>query len=407
MGWVFFVMIRRPPRSTLFPYTTLFRSIVNALGGDLTGFEGVDLKKPLTLLPTGYAAEFAGLRAAPMSYAKQRNSLRDTAANILYDGARWGELNKLQQDRVDASSPEIQQLIEEGRKWRTHRGQDIDLQITEWYEEVDLIDEIYNKRLEFGLSAVRNGAIDLREFRQSHLSSASAYRRDAYETLDGKDKYADVQEWFDWISNNRPNTNPEKPEDFAYTKYLQDILLAPDLMQPEGFDYRERRIREENFKTDYGLDTFNYVLQRLGEGKDLDPLVQELLGGQEKYSYYWGSADEPGSIAWQVIQSRNNVEIETQLFIQWEESIDEDKFELEAGSSVLRSILRKRSQVRSKVRELDPLLDIFLFRWGYSSSLKASTNKYSDARRLAKTPYAMEPYMLRNSSVEQFSPTAS
>src|SRR3712207_7032595 len=36
-------MIRRPPRSTLFPYTTLFRSrhgarvVVNDLGGDVTG----------------------------------------------------------------------------------------------------------------------------------------------------------------------------------------------------------------------------------------------------------------------------------------------------------------------------------------------------------------------------------
>src|SRR4051812_50168228 len=27
----FFLMIRRPPRSTLFPYTTLFRSLVHAL----------------------------------------------------------------------------------------------------------------------------------------------------------------------------------------------------------------------------------------------------------------------------------------------------------------------------------------------------------------------------------------
>src|SRR5256885_9876266 len=27
-------MIRRPPRSTLFPYTTLFRSVVTQLGGD-------------------------------------------------------------------------------------------------------------------------------------------------------------------------------------------------------------------------------------------------------------------------------------------------------------------------------------------------------------------------------------
>src|ERR1039457_7347680 len=31
----FFLMIRRPPRSTLFPYTTLFRSVhVEALGGE-------------------------------------------------------------------------------------------------------------------------------------------------------------------------------------------------------------------------------------------------------------------------------------------------------------------------------------------------------------------------------------
>src|SRR5438309_4587544 len=38
--FVFFLMIRRPPRSTLFPYTTLFRSIVidvsdeEAIGGE-------------------------------------------------------------------------------------------------------------------------------------------------------------------------------------------------------------------------------------------------------------------------------------------------------------------------------------------------------------------------------------
>src|SRR5437764_4409602 len=32
-------MIRRPPRSTLFPYTTLFRSGLEALGHDLAGFE--------------------------------------------------------------------------------------------------------------------------------------------------------------------------------------------------------------------------------------------------------------------------------------------------------------------------------------------------------------------------------
>src|SRR3989442_10141191 len=37
----FFLMIRRPPRSTLFPYTTLFRSLVNIGGNGL--FEAATL----------------------------------------------------------------------------------------------------------------------------------------------------------------------------------------------------------------------------------------------------------------------------------------------------------------------------------------------------------------------------
>src|SRR5258708_22451734 len=37
----FFLMIRRPPRSTLFPYTTLFRSVMGT----------VDLREPAPLAP--------------------------------------------------------------------------------------------------------------------------------------------------------------------------------------------------------------------------------------------------------------------------------------------------------------------------------------------------------------------
>src|SRR2546426_485549 len=42
VGDVFFLMIRRPPRSTLFPYTTLFRSSVGRVA-ELGGGEGVGL----------------------------------------------------------------------------------------------------------------------------------------------------------------------------------------------------------------------------------------------------------------------------------------------------------------------------------------------------------------------------
>src|SRR3989454_9748486 len=47
----FFLMIRRPPRSTLFPYTTLFRSIAKAIASRLQvtlGGEGIPLVMPAT-----------------------------------------------------------------------------------------------------------------------------------------------------------------------------------------------------------------------------------------------------------------------------------------------------------------------------------------------------------------------
>src|SRR2546425_9760302 len=40
MLFFFFLMIRRPPRSTLFPYTTLFRSRLAAPDGDLGQGQG-------------------------------------------------------------------------------------------------------------------------------------------------------------------------------------------------------------------------------------------------------------------------------------------------------------------------------------------------------------------------------
>src|SRR5206468_11491856 len=58
----FFLMIRRPPRSTLFPYTTLFRSSVGAsvarTHGDCRRYVRTN-RKPLT--PVAHAAD--GLRA--------------------------------------------------------------------------------------------------------------------------------------------------------------------------------------------------------------------------------------------------------------------------------------------------------------------------------------------------------
>src|SRR3712207_6872679 len=46
--WLFFLMIRRPPRSTLFPYTTLFRSLEGAAdaGAKLIAMENLYMYGP-------------------------------------------------------------------------------------------------------------------------------------------------------------------------------------------------------------------------------------------------------------------------------------------------------------------------------------------------------------------------
>src|SRR5258708_12411931 len=51
-------MIRRPPRSTLFPYTTLFRSMAKDSGTDLEGFDG-QLKTTRMYYDPAEAAQWA------------------------------------------------------------------------------------------------------------------------------------------------------------------------------------------------------------------------------------------------------------------------------------------------------------------------------------------------------------
>src|SRR3712207_7709128 len=82
MYFFFFLMIRRPPRSTLFPYTTLFRSQVQLLaqGGEVgqvgAGVVGVAVGHPI---PGGQAA-VGGHRQRD----RKSTRLNSSHANISY-----------------------------------------------------------------------------------------------------------------------------------------------------------------------------------------------------------------------------------------------------------------------------------------------------------------------------------
>src|SRR2546426_2674908 len=60
----FFLMIRRPPRSTLFPYTTLFRSLCVDAGLDHARLRSARLR-PAHVLPAAVAQLARGIRRQP------------------------------------------------------------------------------------------------------------------------------------------------------------------------------------------------------------------------------------------------------------------------------------------------------------------------------------------------------
>src|SRR5260370_8210205 len=68
--YFFFLMIRRPPRSTLFPYTTLFRSMFGAIaGGIASALAGGAMSK---LFGGGQKAASGGIQGDVLATSKSK-----------------------------------------------------------------------------------------------------------------------------------------------------------------------------------------------------------------------------------------------------------------------------------------------------------------------------------------------
>src|SRR5258707_3324337 len=80
----FFLMIRRPPRSTLFPYTTLFRShfLLHAELGEL--LHAVDLREPAHIVEQHVRLVALGLDQGGGEIDRKSTRLNSSHANISY-----------------------------------------------------------------------------------------------------------------------------------------------------------------------------------------------------------------------------------------------------------------------------------------------------------------------------------
>src|SRR3712207_7365241 len=80
-------MIRRPPRSTLFPYTTLFRSVLEkcvAVGGTITGEHGVGVEKINQMCVQFRPGELETFLAVKRALDRKSTRLNSSHANISY-----------------------------------------------------------------------------------------------------------------------------------------------------------------------------------------------------------------------------------------------------------------------------------------------------------------------------------
>lgn len=369
-------------------------------------FEGFLLGKPQN---TGYiatAGEFFGARSHPVSYHERRKHLQNSLAGQVHNKP-WDELNELQKSEIRNNSQELEDITVEARKDRVLRGEVIDRKVSEWYDERDKIRETFDKTLLVGQDLLETGQIDHYRFRTEFFSQASRNRRAALEALDRQRRFEGVREWLEY-QDQRPGRTPEALEDVAYSKYLDTVILDPVLTISGTFDFRLQRQRIAEFKASLPEESrdeiYTYVLSRLEQGKDLPPLVQELVGGREEFKWYWGSADEVGSVTQQVISKRKDATAAQHIWIMWEEATSEEQYAMEEDKytgPIIRSIRSMRDRVRSRTRELHSDLDIFLFRWGYTSKLVHPNNAFEGARADAKTIDPLDRYMLSKGDMGQ------
>src|SRR5258707_1597882 len=82
ISFFFFLMIRRPPRSTLFPYTTLFRSLAKVLGDEKRVASQISTKATLTLASRGGGWKISKVHLETEDRKSTR--LNSSHANISY-----------------------------------------------------------------------------------------------------------------------------------------------------------------------------------------------------------------------------------------------------------------------------------------------------------------------------------
>src|SRR5256885_15742351 len=101
MFFFFFLMIRRPPRSTLFPYTTLFRSRVPYGGRDFETLGEDPFLMSRIVVPEMLAIQREGTIATPKHFAENNQETNRQGIDVNVDERT---LNEIELPEIEASA---------------------------------------------------------------------------------------------------------------------------------------------------------------------------------------------------------------------------------------------------------------------------------------------------------------
>jgi hypothetical protein len=341
-------------------------------------FEAMVLGDPKRTGLLGGLAEVGGARVRPLSSKERRRDLRNRIAQDVYD-KDWVDLNGLERDRINAGEvemslseqEELNTLNEEVLAANVERGDEDDLVIEKYHKRHTDIEDEWNENIAEGIELLtaHPEIMDLEKFRHMYLSSANSIRRSKLEELNDKEgEFALAIEYFQKTSERFGEDNPE---DIAYNEYITSILATDDFDIPGGFDYDARDIAIQSFQATWGNEVFAYVQERFATGRNIPVLVNEFWQGRKRFEHYWGDVDEAT-----LATMPNSTALEP-AYKEWTRASENRRSELEEITPYLKAMIDKISRVRRAMREQDPLLDAWLFRWGFTQNFVHPDNKFS------------------------------
>ena len=314
-------------------------------------------------------SEFMGLRAFPTSLYKEAVADADVMGQKKY-GLNWDQLDKLQRKKVLAANPRIQKLMDENNEIWAGRGAEYSM----WRSEINTWDqEVYDDKLEQAIENFKSGLITPKAFLK-RLGSLNFARRLQRERV--SDKYPEVIERMAELKEEPPEDD-EYIKDVALDEYYNNIIggnFRDPVTDEFLFDDYERALSD--FRESWSDNIYAYIQQVLEV--DQDPLLKELYNGREALKGYWRVAEG-------ILEKTNHTD-RLGIWDKYNRALKPEKALLEQQNPWIKELVRARDRARILIREQDPNVDAFLFRWGYSQTLYNPTHLMADPFFVQRTP---------------------